>query len=39
VVPGRRSTLHALHDRRLDMQPANDGRFVPRPVPAPVAAE
>lgn len=39
VSIGHRSTLHALHDRRLDMQPANDGRFVPRPVPAPVAAE
>ncbi|RYY15292.1 MAG: ABC transporter ATP-binding protein/permease, partial [Alphaproteobacteria bacterium] len=39
VSIGHRSTLHALHERRLDMQPANDGRFVPREVPAPVAAE
>jgi putative ATP-binding cassette transporter len=39
VSIGHRSTLHDLHDRRLDMQPANDGRFVPREVPSPVAAE
>jgi putative ATP-binding cassette transporter len=39
VSIGHRSTLHALHERRLDMQPANDGRFVPRDVPSPVAAE
>jgi putative ATP-binding cassette transporter len=39
VSIGHRSTLYALHERRLDMQPANDGRFVPRDVPSPVAAE
>lgn len=39
VSIGHRSTLHALHDGRIDMQPANDGRYEPKPVPAPVAAE
>ena len=39
VSIGHRSTLHGLHDRRLDMQPAADGRFTPRPVPSPVPAE
>lgn len=39
VSIGHRSTLHALHDGRIDMQPANDGRFAPRAMPGPVAAE
>lgn len=39
VSIGHRSTLHGLHDRRLDMQPANDGRFVPQDMSKPVAAE
>ncbi|KQP55146.1 ABC transporter ATP-binding protein/permease [Methylobacterium sp. Leaf108] len=39
VSIGHRSTLHAFHDRRLDMQAGNDGRFVPRDMPKPVAAE
>ncbi|GJD96671.1 ABC transporter ATP-binding protein/permease [Methylobacterium iners] len=39
VSIGHRSTLHDLHDKRLDMQKAKDGRFVPRELPAPVAAE
>ncbi len=39
VSIGHRSTLHALHDGRIDMQPANDGRFEPKRVTAPTAAE
>ena len=39
VSIGHRSTLHALHDQRIDMQAANDGRFEPKRVPASVAAE
>lgn len=38
VSIGHRSTLHALHDRRIDMQPGADGRFVPTALPAPAAA-
>ncbi len=38
VSIGHRSTLHALHDRRIDMQAGGDGRFVPKPVPATAAA-
>ena len=34
VSIGHRSTLHALHDRRIDMKPGPDGRFVPTPVEA-----
>jgi putative ATP-binding cassette transporter len=32
VSIGHRSTLHALHDRRIDMRAGADGRFVPTPV-------
>ncbi|UMY19167.1 ABC transporter ATP-binding protein/permease [Methylobacterium organophilum] len=39
VSIGHRSTLHAHHDARIDLQPANDGRFVPKALPAPAAAE
>ena len=39
VSIGHRSTLHAFHDGRIDMQAANDGRFEPKRMPAPVAAE
>jgi putative ATP-binding cassette transporter len=34
VSIGHRSTLHALHDRRIDMRAGADGRFVPTPVAA-----
>ena len=33
VSIGHRSTLHALHQSRIDMRAANDGRFEPRAVP------
>lgn len=39
VSIGHRSTLHEHHDGRIDMQPAHDGRFEPKRMPAPVAAE
>ena len=39
VSIGHRSTLHEFHDGRIEMQAANDGRFEPKRVPAPVAAE
>ncbi|GEP08347.1 ABC transporter ATP-binding protein/permease [Methylobacterium gnaphalii] len=39
VSIGHRSTLHELHDSRIDMQAANDGRYEPKRVPAPAAAE
>lgn len=39
VSIGHRSTLHALHDKRIDMKPANDGRFTPTDLPKPAAAE
>ena len=32
VSIGHRSTLHALHDRRIEMRAGADGRFVPTPV-------
>ena len=38
VSIGHRSTLHGLHDRRVDMQPEG-GLFAPRAVRAPVPAE
>nr|WP_282103989.1 ABC transporter ATP-binding protein/permease [Methylobacterium sp. 37f] len=39
VSIGHRSTLHALHDRRIDMQPVDDGRFTPREVSSTVVAQ
>ncbi len=39
VSIGHRSTLLELHDGRIDMQPAHDGRFAPKAMPSPVAAE
>ncbi|WP_128565902.1 ABC transporter ATP-binding protein/permease [Methylobacterium crusticola] len=39
VSIGHRSTLGAFHERRLDMTPREDGRFVPTDVRAPVAAQ
>ena len=33
VSIGHRSTLNALHDRRIDMKAAGDGRFEPREIP------
>ncbi|AWN44623.1 ABC transporter ATP-binding protein/permease [Methylobacterium durans] len=39
VSIGHRSTLLEHHDRRLDMQPTNDGRFVPRDLRHAVPAE
>jgi putative ATP-binding cassette transporter len=37
VSIGHRSTLGSFHDRRVEMQPARDGRFVPRDLPAKAA--
>jgi putative ATP-binding cassette transporter len=39
VSIGHRSTLHALHDRRVDMRPAGEGLFSPVDVRAPVPAQ
>ncbi|WP_430910765.1 ABC transporter ATP-binding protein/permease [Methylobacterium sp. sgz302541] len=33
VSIGHRLTLNALHDRRIDMKAAGDGRFEPREIP------
>ena len=38
VSIGHRSTLNALHDRRVEMQPEG-GRFTPRDARMPVPAE
>ena len=39
VSIGHRSTLYQHHDGRLDMRPANDGRFEPRVASMTAAAE
>lgn len=39
VSIGHRSTLFEFHNGRIDLQPANDGIFEPKPMPSPVAAE
>jgi putative ATP-binding cassette transporter len=39
VSIGHRSTLHAFHDRRIDMRPGADGLFTPVDARAPVAAQ
>jgi putative ATP-binding cassette transporter len=37
VSIGHRSTLGQFHDRRIEMQPAHDGTFQPRDLPAKAA--
>ncbi|MEA2757882.1 MAG: vitamin B12/bleomycin/antimicrobial peptide transport system ATP-binding/permease protein [Methylobacteriaceae bacterium] len=37
VSIGHRSTLGHFHDRRIEMQPAHDGTFQPRDLPAKAA--
>ena len=37
VSIGHRSTLSQFHDRRVEMQPARDGTFKPRDLPAKAA--
>ena len=39
VSIGHRSTLHAFHERRIDMRPISDGLFTPVDVRAPVPAQ
>jgi putative ATP-binding cassette transporter len=39
VSIGHRSTLNALHDRRVEMQPGEGGLFTPRDARMPVPAE
>jgi putative ATP-binding cassette transporter len=39
VSIGHRSTLHAFHDRRIDMRPTPDGLFSPADARAAVAAQ
>ncbi|GJD77712.1 ABC transporter ATP-binding protein/permease [Methylobacterium gregans] len=39
VSIGHRSTLNALHDRRVEMQPGDGGLFTPRDARMPVPAE
>ena len=39
VSIGHRSTLHEHHDRRLDLQPSEGGRFVPRDLRQPLPAQ
>ncbi|WP_019906966.1 ABC transporter ATP-binding protein/permease [Methylobacterium sp. 77] len=39
VSIGHRSTLHALHDKCIDMKPGQDGRFVPTDLAKVVPAE
>jgi putative ATP-binding cassette transporter len=39
VSIGHRSTLHAFHERRIDMRPNAAGLFTPADVRAPVAAQ
>jgi len=39
VSIGHRSTLHKHHDRRVEMKPAEGGRFEPRLSPMPAPAE
>jgi vitamin B12/bleomycin/antimicrobial peptide transport system ATP-binding/permease protein len=39
VSIGHRSTLHAFHERRIDMRPTGDGLFTPVDVRTPVPAQ
>ena len=39
VSIGHRSTLNALHDRRVEMQPGDGGLFTPRDARMPLPAE
>jgi putative ATP-binding cassette transporter len=39
VSIGHRSTLHAFHDRRIDMRPNDDGTFTAGEVRAPAPAQ
>ena len=39
VSIGHRSTLHAFHDRRIDMRHNEDGTFTPGDARAPVPAQ
>ncbi len=39
VSIGHRSTLHAFHERRIDMRPTGDGLFTPVDMRAPVPAQ
>lgn len=39
VSIGHRSTLHALHDTRIDMKPGQDGRFIPTEMPEAALAK
>lgn len=39
VSIGHRSTLHALHDTRIDMKPGQDGRFIPTETPEAALAK
>ncbi|GBU19737.1 MULTISPECIES: ABC transporter ATP-binding protein/permease [Methylobacterium] len=39
VSIGHRSTLHALHERRIDMGEAQDGRYRPQDVRSPIPAQ
>jgi ABC-type uncharacterized transport system fused permease/ATPase subunit len=39
VSIGHRSTLHAFHERRVEMRPAGDGLFSPVDARAPVPAQ
>jgi putative ATP-binding cassette transporter len=39
VSIGHRSTLHAFHDRRIDMRPGDGGIFIPVDTRAPVPAQ
>ena len=39
VSIGHRSTLHTLHEKRIDLQPTAEGRFSPRELRDPIPAE